>query len=75
MIYCDNCSTINLSKNPVMHRRSKHIAIKYHFLRDLSKDGAVKLKYCATQDQIADIMTKPIKLDSYIKLRELLVCV
>ena len=76
VIYCDNCSTIKLSKNPVMHGRSKHIAIRYHFLRDLSKDGAVKLKYCATQDQIADIMTKPLKLDSYMKLRELLgVCV
>ena len=47
-IYCDNSSTIKLSKNPVMHGRSKHIAIRYHFLRDLSKNGEVELKYCST---------------------------
>ena len=59
-----------------MHGRSKHIAIEYHFLHDLSKEGAVELKYCSTHEQLADIMTKPIKLDSYIKLREQLgVCV
>ena len=72
VIYCDNCSTIKLSKNPVMHGRSKHIAIRYHFLRDLSKEGIVNLKYCRTQDQIADIMTKPLKLDAFVKLRELM---
>lgn len=70
VIYCDNCSTIKLSKNPVMHGRSKHIAVRYHFLRDLSKDGVVELKYCSSQEQIADIMTKPLKLDAFVKLRE-----
>uniref|UniRef100_A0A6N2KS35 Reverse transcriptase Ty1/copia-type domain-containing protein n=1 Tax=Salix viminalis TaxID=40686 RepID=A0A6N2KS35_SALVM len=69
-IYCDNSSTIKLSRNPIMHGRSKHIAIQYHFLRDLAKDGVVELKYCNTQNQTADIMTKPLKLDSFIKLRE-----
>ena len=69
-IYCDNSSTIKLFRNPIMHGRSKHIAIRYHFLRDLAKDGVVELKYCNTQNQTADIMTKPLKLDSFIKLRE-----
>lgn len=69
-IYCDNSSTIKLSKNPVMHGRSKHIAIRYHFLRDLSKDGVVELNYCNTQKQTADIMTKPLRLDNFIKMRE-----
>lgn len=70
VIYCDNCSTIKLSKNPVMYGRSKHIAVRYHFLRDLSKDGVVELKYCSSQEQIADVMTKPLKLDVFVKLRE-----
>ena len=70
VIYCDNCSTIKLSKNPVMHGRSKHIAVRYHFLRDLSKDGEIELKYCSTHEQVADIMTKPLKLDAFTKLRE-----
>ncbi|XP_050946570.1 secreted RxLR effector protein 161-like [Cucumis melo] len=47
----------SLSKNPVFHGRSKHIRIKYHFIRDLVKDGEVIVKYCKTQDQVADIFT------------------
>lgn len=39
-IYCDNSSAINLFKNPVLHGRSKHIDVKYHFLRNLTKDGS-----------------------------------
>ena len=55
-----------------MHERSKHIAIRYHFLRDLSKNGEVVLKYCRSQEQLADIMTKPLKLEAFVKLRELM---
>ncbi|XP_038719830.1 secreted RxLR effector protein 161-like [Tripterygium wilfordii] len=50
VIYCDNNSAIKLSKNPVMHGRSKHIDVRFHFLRDLSKDGVVKLIHCGTQE-------------------------
>jgi hypothetical protein len=71
-IRCDNSSSIKLSKNPVMHRRTKHIDVRYHYLRDLSNQGVVKLVFCGTQEQIADIMTKPLKLDQFVKLRRLL---
>ncbi|KAE8671162.1 hypothetical protein F3Y22_tig00111990pilonHSYRG00084 [Hibiscus syriacus] len=71
-LFCDNSSTINLSKNLVMHGRSKHIDVRFHFLCDLSKDGMVKLVYCSSQEQVADIMTKPLKLDVFLKLRNLL---
>lgn len=69
-IMCDNSSTIKLSKNPVFHGRSKHIRVRFHFLRDLTKDGTVELMHCGTQDQLADILTKPLKLDAFVKLRE-----
>lgn len=69
-VMCDNSSTIKLSKNPVMHGRSKHIDVRFHFLRDLTKDGVVELVHCGTQDQVADLMTKPLKLDAFKKLRE-----
>nr|KYP66580.1 Retrovirus-related Pol polyprotein from transposon TNT 1-94 [Cajanus cajan] len=69
VIKCDNCSTINLSKNPVMHGRSKHIDVRFHFLRDLTKNNEIELVHCGTQDQVADVMTKPLKLDSFQKLR------
>ena len=67
---CDNSSTIKLSKNPIMHGRSKHIDVRFHFLRDLTRDGVIELKHCVTQGQGANIMTKPLKLNAFIKLRE-----
>lgn len=48
-----------------MNGRSKHIDVRFHFLRDLTKDGVFELKHCGTQDQVADIMTKPLKLDVF----------
>jgi hypothetical protein len=75
-VLCDNSSTIKLSKNPVMHGRSKHIDVRFHFLRDLTRDGVVELNHCVTQEQVADIMTKPLKLEVFLKMRESMgVCV
>lgn len=69
VLLCDKTSTIKLSKNAVMHGRSKHIRVRYHFLRDLSKQGIIKLVYCPTEMQLADVMTKPLKLASFQKIR------
>jgi hypothetical protein len=71
-VYCDNILAIKLSKNPVMHGRSKHIDIKFHFLQKLVKDGSLELITCSTTEQIADILTKPLKLDVFLKMRRLL---
>ena len=67
---CDNSSTIKLSKNPIMHGSNKHIDVRFHFLRDLTRDGVIELKRCVTQEQVANIMTKLLNLDALIKLRE-----
>lgn len=72
VMFCDNSSTIKLSKNPVLHGRCKHIDVRFHFLRDLTKDGIVELVFCGTREQIADVMTKPLKLDIFLKLRSLM---
>ncbi|PRQ45106.1 putative RNA-directed DNA polymerase [Rosa chinensis] len=56
-VMCDNSSTIKLSKNPVMHGRSKHIDVRFHFLRDLTRDGVIELVHCGTSDQAADLLT------------------
>ena len=53
-IMCDNSSTIKLSKNPVMHGHS--IDVRFHFLRNLSKEGTIELVHCGSQGQVADIM-------------------
>ncbi|CAJ2656714.1 unnamed protein product [Trifolium pratense] len=71
-LYCDNSSTIKLSKNPMMHGRSKHIDVRFHFLRDLTKDGKIQLLHCSSFEQITDIMTKALTLVSFCKFRDLL---
>ena len=49
-IHCDNQSYVKLSKNPVFHDKSKHIKIKYHYIRDMVQRGAVKLQYVVTEE-------------------------
>ena len=71
-VFCDSNSAIKLSKNPVMHGRTKHIDVRFHFLRELTKDGSVELVHCSSEDQLADVMTKPLKLEQFLKLRKYL---
>ena len=71
-VRCDNSSTIKLANNSVFHGRSKHIDVRFHFLRDLTKRGTIAIEYCRTEDQLADVMTKPLNLDQFEKLRGLL---
>ena len=59
-IYCDNTSAINISKNPVQHSRTKHIEIRHHFIWELVKDGTLTLEFVHTNDQKADLFTKPL---------------
>ena len=56
----DAKSAIALAKNPMHHKRSKHIDIKYHWLREHTyEDGTIYLEhYCVTEDMVADVMTK-----------------
>lgn len=70
VLYCDNSSTIKLSKNPILHGRSKHIHVRYHFFRELVNEGVILLEYCSTHEQVSDIMTKPVKLEVFKKLRK-----
>ena len=59
-LFCDNSSTISVSKDPVLHGRTKHIRLRYHFLRELVNEGIVHVEYCRTNEQKADIFTKPL---------------
>ncbi|XP_013632421.1 PREDICTED: uncharacterized mitochondrial protein AtMg00810-like [Brassica oleracea var. oleracea] len=69
VLFCDNSSAIKLSKNLVLHGRSKHIHVRFHFLRELVNEGIISTEYCSTHEQLADIMTKPVKLEVFEKLR------
>ena len=59
-IYCENTSAINIFKNPIQHSRTKHIKIRDHLIRELVKDGTLTLEFIHTDDQKADLFTKPL---------------
>jgi len=69
-ILCDNTSAISMSKNPVMHSKTKHIPIKYHFLREQVLEQKVKLEYVPSKEQVADILTKPLPRETFEYLRQ-----
>ncbi|GJR17260.1 hypothetical protein Tco_0965787 [Tanacetum coccineum] len=68
-IMCDNKGAIDLSKNPVQHSRTKHIEIHYHFLRDNIQKGNISIEKVSSEDNIADILTKPLKREPFNYLR------
>ncbi|GJQ90256.1 retrovirus-related pol polyprotein from transposon TNT 1-94 [Tanacetum coccineum] len=68
-IMCDNKGAIDLSKNPVQHSHTKHIEIRHHFLRDNVQKGHISIEKVPSVDNIADILTKPLKRESFNYLR------
>ena len=72
IVFCDNNSTIKLSKNPVLHGRSKHIDVRFYFLRDLTNEGVIDLKFCRSDEQLADTFTKSLKVSGFQNLRRLI---
>ena len=59
-IFGDNQGSIALVKNPINHNKSKHIDIKYHFIRDAYNDKIIDVVYTPTESNIVDLMTKPM---------------
>nr|GEW56325.1 copia protein [Tanacetum cinerariifolium] len=68
-IMCDNKGAINLSKNLVQHSRTKHIKIRHHFLHDNVQKGHISIEKVPSVDNIIDILTKPLKRESFNYLR------
>ena len=68
-IFEDNQSAICLAKNPQFHGRVKNIGIKYHFIREQVEEGNVELQYCPTEEMVADMLTKRLRQERFIKLR------
>jgi len=66
----DSRSALALAKNPIFHERSKHIRIKYHFIRDCLEDGSIKASHIATTDQLANILTKSLGKSKFQEMRE-----
>ena len=62
-------SVINLAKNTTAHGRSKHIKMRFHYLRDQVADGKMNLEHCRTENQITDIVMKDVRVKVFIILR------
>jgi transposase InsO family protein len=60
LIMCDNQGSIALAKNPTHHSRTKHIDIQHHFIREKLEKEEIELKYCPTEDMVADVLTKAL---------------
>ena len=72
VIYCDNSNAIDISKNPIQHSMTKHIEIRYHFIRDLVERKIVAFEYIPTECQNADIFTKPLYRSKLETLRQVI---
>nr|GFA00672.1 copia protein [Tanacetum cinerariifolium] len=65
LIYCDSKSAIAISCNPVQHSRTKHIVVRYHFIKEHMENGTIKLYFVKTDYQLADIFTKALPVDRF----------
>jgi hypothetical protein len=68
-LFCDNESAIKISHNPVQHSKTKHIEIRHHFLRDHVLKEDIDIIHVNTEDQLADMFTKPLDEKRFCKLR------
>ena len=64
-LMCDNTSAVSMGMIPVHHKRTKHIHVRHHFLKDNVEKGNIVLTYCSTEEQIADIFTKALSKDQF----------
>lgn len=71
-LYVDNQSTIRLVNNAEHHKRTKHIDIKYHYIRECEENGTTKVTYVESKNQLADMFTKPLPKQRFMENRSLL---
>ncbi|KAH7366225.1 hypothetical protein KP509_18G068600 [Ceratopteris richardii] len=68
-IHCDNVSVESLAKNPVMHQQTKHIEVREHIIREKIQSGDIILHHCNTKENVADLFTKALGKELFIKHR------
>ena len=65
LLLVDNQSAMALAKNASFHDRTKHIAVHHHFIRDEVENGTIRPEYIPTDDQVADVLTKPVSREKF----------
>lgn len=69
IVLCDNLSAQFLSRNPVIHQRSKHSRLDYHFVREMVEDQSLVVRYVSSQNQLANIFTKAVGTNRFLNIR------
>jgi hypothetical protein len=69
-LLCDNESAIKLTNNPIQHARTKHIDVRHHFIRYHQQKGDISIESVGTEDQLADIFTKPLDEKKVLQAKE-----
>jgi hypothetical protein len=67
-LMCDNTSAISVAKNPVFHKKMRHIERRQHFLRDYAEKGDIEMRYIDTKRQLTDIFSKPFDSSRFADL-------
>jgi len=70
--YGDNQGSLSLAENPEFHQRTKHIAVKYHYIREEVRKGNISLFYVPTEEMAADGLTKPLNAAMHARFVEML---
>jgi hypothetical protein len=65
-----NSGAISIAKNPVFHKRMRHLEMRHHFLRDHVEKGDIEMRYIDTERQLSNIFTKPLDSSRFAALRE-----
>jgi hypothetical protein len=69
LLMCDNTSATLVAKNPVFHKKMRHVERRHHFLGDHVEKGDIEMRYIDTERQLADIFTKPLDSSRFVDLR------
>jgi hypothetical protein len=70
VIHCDNQSCVKLIENSVFHDRSKHIEMRYYYVRDMVQKNVLSIQYVPIAEQTTDIFTKPLSLTKFVYFRD-----
>jgi hypothetical protein len=68
-LMCDTTSAISVAKNPIFHKKMRHVVRRHHFLRDHVEKRDTEIRYINTERQLADIFTKPLDSSRFADLR------
>jgi hypothetical protein len=69
-IYCDNTRAINILNNSMMHSKTNHIPIKYHFLQEQVAEKKIRVEYVGTKEKVVDIFTKLLPWEAFEYVRQ-----